>query len=151
MEMEKKIEKSPFHQTKEIINSKNMIFIIHGTDNNRKKSLREVLEEYIQIITIPPIFIKNTFEFEDGIDNITFRMIISDYFIVELNELDDLSGGNIKKFVSGEFFHRFERILNGNRVCNKRKLVIITNSDPHNSIFTSDAGLNAKCEFISMN
>ena len=132
-----------------IVNSNAMIYLIHGTEDVKYDMLKAI-DEYGRISTIPKNLLEQgNYDYDDTyLDSITVRILTAEFFIIYLNSFNDLDPGRIKEFVHDEFFQVYYQMLCTEQFPHSRKLIIISNLDYNESIFTSEPGLNARCEFL---
>lgn len=107
---------------------------------NNSEVVKILDRDYTNVTRIPTYFL--TKPIRNYIDVITVKMLASDMFVIYIDQLNNLRSSNIKEFVSDDFFHIYRSILNIN-ITKRNKLIIVTNDDPANSIFT-DAGLKRR-------
>ena len=74
--------------------------------------------------------------------------MMSDYFFIRKNNLDNLNAGKIKELVHGETFTLADGMLGITRNRRNRKLLIFTETNPINTIFNTDTALWARTERI---
>ena len=151
----------------EIFESEEYIYILYGDDNERKSMLVDMFDRDFDTVTKLPFSLieKSKYEKWDGEDSyseededcnssenylntITLKLMISNYFVVQTNDFDNLSGGQIKELVHGDMFVLPNMMLHIETNNRKRKLIIITDLDPNNTIFKSDAGLRNRTKCI---
>ena len=129
------------------------IFILYG--EKKKLSILEMFNsDYKHITEFPLKLLKSdedTDDTEDYLNTITVNLLISEYFFIQTNDFNNLSGGKIKELVHGEIFSQAEMFLGMKPIFGKRTLLILTEVDPINTIFNSDAGLRNRTKCININ
>jgi len=115
--------------------------------NSKRNDIFEEKEFFDYIINFPIDFLlKNKSIDEFYMDKINVSILISDWFKIVTNNLDELCPAKIKEFVSGDFFDVANSFLCRKDYA-KKNLIIITYSDPYKSKFYLDKGLRARTNF----
>lgn len=124
----------------QIINSNHMIYIVYGPGN------KSSLIDQIDAVTIIPDMVEKKYKLRYHPENHRHfqNMINADYLVAYPDRLNSLASNKLKELVHGETF----QVYTGN--CRKRKLIIITNETPQNTIFNKDAGLKRRTCLISV-
>jgi len=142
-------------QSHKILDGKHKICIIYGNDDDRKLALYKWLKDIHDAAELPLSLIENddTDEYVNEVDvcldNITLRLLVSHYFIIQA-DLNTLSSGKIDDLVIGCDLFRFVKQLVGTEISRNRKLIILTDSNPHDFFFEGGK-IKHFSEFIPMN
>jgi hypothetical protein len=130
------------------------IFLIQGNDNLKITLLREIDHYLGGIVTIPKLFLEfdpmNEEEEEDFLDCITVRILIADFFIIYLENFNEVSGSKVKELVTDDFFQSFNNLLDRNSLPQKRKLIVVSETSPEDSIFLKEKSLKFRCKILNL-
>ena len=126
-------------------NNDKMINIV----NTRNVKFIEDFEEF----PVEFLLKKEVFDKEYSIDKhdlymtkLNLKILSSNDFKIVIDDLSKLCAAEIKSFISGEFF-QFANVLLERKDYRKKKLLIITTSDPYKSFFHYDKAMNSRCNF----
>tara|TARA_R110001599_G_scaffold96905_4_gene250217 strand:- start:323 stop:907 length:585 start_codon:yes stop_codon:yes gene_type:complete len=136
----------------EIWNSETMIFILYGNSYEKGKKIVDLFNlEFGYMNEFPLPFLEQG-HIGGGYYRRTMNvdLMMSDHFFIRKNNLDNLDGGKIKELVHGDIFTLADRMLGITRNSRRRKLLILTQKDPSNTIFNTEAGLRARTKCISI-
>lgn len=138
----------------QIWKSNESIFLIQGNDDLKIDLMREIDHYLGGIVTIPKLFLEfdpmNEDEDEDLLDCITVRILIADFFIIYLENFDEVSRSKVKELVTDDFFQYFNVLLDRNSLPQKRKLIIVSETSPDGSIFLTEKGLKFRCKILNL-
>lgn len=129
------------------------IFLIQGNYDLKIDLLRKIDDYLGGIVTIPKMFLEfdpmNGDEDEDFLDCVTIRILIADFFIIYLENFDEVSGSKVKELITDDFFQSYNILLDRNCPPQKRKLIIISEVSPEGSIFLTEKSLKVRCKILN--
>lgn len=128
------------------------VYLVRGDEDFKMNLMREMDEYAGGIVTIPKMFLEfnpMNEDNEDLMDCVTIRILVADFFIVYLDNFDEICGSKIKELVSDDFFQFAYYLLDRRGPPQKRKLIIVSKNSPKGTIFTTDQGLKSRCAFIA--
>lgn len=133
-----------------IINGEKMIYIFRVIDG-KKSPLIDNLNNSIKITSISPDIFRVYDDYYDQdyedeeyqISEIAEKIRNFKYILIQPDNLNNLSPRKLKEMVHGDMFIRYEDFT-------RRKLIIVTEEDSHDSIFNSgcNRGLRHRTEFM---
>lgn len=134
---------------KEIFEGEKMIYILHGDTNRIDQLIKDYHRDYENVADYP--FDASDSNSEHHVMDLTLRQLMCNAFVVHTDRLDDLNGSRIKEFVHGEIHeHALQYLVFACHSKSVRKLIIVTTSNPHSSMFNRDSGLRARSTFIEI-
>lgn len=150
----------------EIWESESRIFILYGSNDSEKRAIVKAYDtDFAGIVELPISLVRKRRIFEseeeeeseDDTENylntITAMMLYHKNYVIYENDLTQFCPIYTKGVINGDLFLQAETFIGIERSCPiHRNLIIVTNDDPHNSIFDDDyhCCLRMICKFIQV-